>query len=90
MEEMHKLILPKEWSLQLSKNGGHLVHDVLKFLVRKVSAHLVLPDGQHAPLDENTKNFDGLDSFYTINLRGDEQVLSFIFICITCASVTHN
>ena len=44
-------------------------------------AHLELPDGQHVPrkiivLDENTQDFHGLDSFYTINLRGDGQVLS--------------
>ena len=49
MQGMHKSILPQQWSLQLSKDRGPIVHDDLKFLVRKVPAHLELPEGQHAP-----------------------------------------
>ena len=49
MQGMHKSILPQQWSLQLSKDRGPIVHDNLKFLVRKVPAHLELPGGQHAP-----------------------------------------
>ena len=29
MQGMHKVILLKEWSLQLFKDRGHLMHDVL-------------------------------------------------------------
>ena len=35
IQGMHLSILLKEWSLQLSKDWGHLVHGVSKFLVHK-------------------------------------------------------